>query len=75
MPSVARQNVKLMFDTHHLLYRDEIPTDYVRTIQEYLVRIHVSDNDRVIPGEGRVDRVGADASAKRLRRVPKDLFE
>jgi protein FrlC len=58
MQSVARGNVKLMFDTHHVLYRDEIPTDYVRTMQGYLVHIHVSDSDRVIPGEGRVDWVG-----------------
>jgi fructoselysine 3-epimerase len=58
MRSVARDNVKVMFDTLHALYRNEIPADYVRAMRDDLVHIHVSDSNRVIPGEGRVDWIG-----------------
>ena len=73
MRSVARDNVKVMFDTFHALYRNEIPADYVRAMRDDLVHIHVSDSNRVIPGEGRVDcrfPIGLDrthASVKRVR--------
>src|SRR5258708_10184720 len=58
MRSVARDNVKVMFDTLHTLYRNEIPADYVRAMREDLVHAHVSDSNREIPGEGRVDWIG-----------------
>jgi protein FrlC len=58
MRSVGRDNVKVMFDTLHALYRNEIPADYVRVMREDLVHVHVSDSNRVIPGEGRVDWIG-----------------
>jgi len=58
MRSVARDNVKVMFDTLHALYRNEIPADYVRAMRDDLVHIHVSDSNRVIPGEARVDWIG-----------------
>jgi fructoselysine 3-epimerase len=47
-----------MFDTLHALYRDEIPADYARAMGGDLVHIHVSDKNRVLPGEGNVDWVG-----------------
>jgi len=58
MRSVARNNVKVMFDTLHALYRSEIPADYVRMMGKDLVHVHVSDRNRVLPGEGRVDWIG-----------------
>jgi fructoselysine 3-epimerase len=58
MKSVARNNVKVMFDTLHALYRSEIPADYVRIMGKDLVHMHVSDANRVLPGECRVDWVG-----------------
>jgi protein FrlC len=58
MRSVRLSNVKVMFDTLHALYRNEISADYVRTMGKDLVHVHVSDKDRVLPGEGRVDWVG-----------------
>jgi protein FrlC len=58
MRSVERDNVRVMFDTLHALYRDEIPADYVRTMGKDLVHIHVSDSNRLLPGEGRVDWFG-----------------
>ena len=44
MRSVERDNIKVMFDTLHALYRDEIPADYVRTMGKNLVHVHVSDS-------------------------------
>jgi len=58
MRSVERDNVKVMFDTLHALYRNEIPADYVRTMGKDLVHVHVSDSNRLLPGEGRVDWFG-----------------
>jgi protein FrlC len=58
MRSVARNNVKVMFDTLHALYRSEIPADYVRMMGKDLVHVHVSDRNRVLPGENRVDWIG-----------------
>ncbi len=58
MRSVEHSNVKLMFDTLHALYRNEIPADYARAMGKDLVHIHVSDRNRILPGEGQVDWVG-----------------
>jgi fructoselysine 3-epimerase len=58
MRSVEHSNVKLMFDTLHALYRDELPADYARAMGGDLVHVHVSDKDRLLPGEGQVDWVG-----------------
>jgi fructoselysine 3-epimerase len=55
MRSVERDNVKVMFDTLHAIYRNEIPADYVRTMGKDLVHVHFSDSNRLLPGEGRVD--------------------
>ncbi|MFD4929126.1 sugar phosphate isomerase/epimerase family protein [Peribacillus butanolivorans] len=48
-------NVKVMFDTFHALYRNEVPSDYVYQIKNKLHHVHISDNDRLPPGEGRGD--------------------
>jgi len=50
MQSVGMDNVGVMFDTIHILYRQEIITDYVERMKEHLVHIHVSDVDRLPPG-------------------------
>ena len=58
MRSVEHANVKLMFDTLHVLYRNEIPADYTHAMGSDLVHIHVSDVNRLLPGERRVDWMG-----------------
>jgi fructoselysine 3-epimerase len=58
MRSVGRENVKAMLDTLHVVYRNDIPADYVRAMGRDLVHVHVSDKDRILPGEGRVDWFG-----------------
>lgn len=58
MQDVGSPNVKLMFDTFHVLYRREVLSDYVYEMGTDLAHIHISDNDRLPPGEGRGDFPG-----------------
>jgi protein FrlC len=50
MRSTGLKNVKVMFDTIHVLYRKEIITDYIERMKDDLVHIHISDLDRMPPG-------------------------
>ncbi|MCY9696619.1 sugar phosphate isomerase/epimerase family protein [Paenibacillus alginolyticus] len=45
-------NVKVMFDTFHALYRNEVSSDYVYRMKDKLHHIHISDVDRLPPGQG-----------------------
>ena len=58
MRSAGRKNVKAMLDTLHVVYRNDVPADYVRTMGKDLVHVHASDMNRLLPGEGRVDWPG-----------------
>ena len=58
MEDVGSPNVKLMFDTFHIMYRREVLSDYVYEMGENLAHIHISDNDRLPPGEGYGDFPG-----------------
>jgi protein FrlC len=58
MREVNKPNVKVMFDTFHALYRREVSTDYIYAMGKDLHHIHLSDNDRLAPGQGRCDFVG-----------------
>jgi sugar phosphate isomerase/epimerase len=55
MEQADEPNVKLMFDTFHVLYRREVPSDYVYAMGKDLKHMHISDNDRLAPGYGRGD--------------------
>lgn len=52
MQETGRKNVKLMFDTHHVIVMGEVMSDYVYRMGKDLVHIHLSDNDRLPPGKG-----------------------
>lgn len=52
MHEVAAQNVKLMFDTYHTIYRNEVATDYVHRFGKDLAHVHLADSNRLPPGEG-----------------------
>src|ERR1700740_474032 len=58
MRSVSRKNVKVMLDTLLIIYRNDIPASHVRVMRKDLVHGHVSDRDRLLPGEGGVDWLG-----------------
>jgi fructoselysine 3-epimerase len=51
-------NVKVMFDTYHAIYRNEVSSDYVYEMAPHLAHVHFADLDRKPPGEGVVDWVG-----------------
>lgn len=55
MQDIDRDNVKLMFDTFHVMYRREVLSDYVLKMGDDLRHIHISDNDRLPPGSGTGD--------------------
>lgn len=55
MRECGRQNVKVMFDTYHALYRNEVPSDYVYQMGKDLDHVHLADVGRAAPGDGRVD--------------------
>ena len=54
MRQTGQANVKVMFDTYHALYRNEVSADYVRTMGDDLAHIHFADTDRRAPGDGAV---------------------
>ena len=66
MEEVGEPNVKLMFDTFHVLYRREVSSDYVYRMGSNLKHLHISDNDRLPPGEGRGDFVGVVNALKEI---------
>jgi len=53
MEATSQPNVKVMFDTFHVLYRNEVPSDYVYQMGRHLAHVHFSDSDRLAPGDGR----------------------
>ncbi|MDK2789244.1 MAG: fructoselysine 3-epimerase [Epulopiscium sp.] len=55
MEQTGLPNVKVMFDTFHVLYRNEVPSDYVYTMGKNLKHIHLSDYNRLAPGQGGMD--------------------
>ena len=55
---VGLDNVQLMFDTYHALYRNEVSSDQVYEMGKHLKHVHFADANRMPPGEGVVDWVG-----------------
>jgi fructoselysine 3-epimerase len=51
----GKNNVGVMFDTYHALYRNEPSSDYVYEMAPHLAHVHFADTDRLPPGEGAVD--------------------
>jgi protein FrlC len=55
MEEVGLENVKVMFDTIHVLYRQEVMTDYAYRMGKNLKHIHISELRRMPPGQGHGD--------------------
>ncbi len=55
MKEAGRDNVKAMFDTFHVIYRNEVMGDYARKIGRSLAHIHIADAGRLPPGQGGSD--------------------
>lgn len=53
---VDRPNVKLMFDTYHVIYRNEVSTDYIKRMGRDLHHVHLADAHRAAPSDsGKAD--------------------
>jgi D-psicose/D-tagatose/L-ribulose 3-epimerase len=52
---VGAPNVKIHFDTFHANIEEQHPADSVRAIAKELGHVHISENDRGIPGTGHND--------------------
>lgn len=63
---VGRANVKLMFDTYHVIYRNEVSSDYIRRMGADLHHIHLADANRAAP---------SDAGKADYRAIVRDLKE
>ena len=62
----GQPNVKVMFDTYHALYRNEVSSDYVFEMAAHLDHVHFADVDRLPPGEGSVDWYGVMQALKTM---------
>jgi len=64
---VDRSNVKLMFDTYHVIYRNEVSTDYIRRMGKDLHHIHLADANRAAPSDaGKADYRAIVAELKKI---------
>ena len=52
---VGAPNVKVHFDTFHANVEEQHPADSVRALGQALGHVHISENDRGIPGSGHID--------------------
>jgi D-psicose/D-tagatose/L-ribulose 3-epimerase len=55
---VGAPNVKIHFDTFHSNIEEQHPTEALRAVAKDLGHVHISENDRGIPGTGHVDWKG-----------------
>ena len=62
----GQPNVKVMFDTYHAIYRNEVSSDYVHEMAAHLDHVHFADEDRLPPGEGGVDWHGVMQALKNI---------
>ncbi len=55
MQDVGRSNVGVTLDTFHINIEEEDPLQSLRNTADYLVDVHIADNNRRPPGEGSYD--------------------
>lgn len=55
LDEVAHPAVCGMYDTFHANIEESDPIAAVRTIRRHMIHVHISENDRGIPGRGHVD--------------------
>ena len=57
MEQSGLSNVFVMFDTAHVFYRNEVPSDYIYRMDRHLRHIHLTDYNRKAPGTAGCDFV------------------
>jgi len=64
---VGAPNVKVHFDTFHANIEEQNPAESVRALGSNLGHVHISENDRGIPGTGHNDWSGVLSALKDIR--------
>jgi D-psicose/D-tagatose/L-ribulose 3-epimerase len=64
---IGAPNVKIHFDTFHSNIEEKHPAEALRSIASDLGHVHISENDRGIPGSGHVDWQGVLKVLKAIR--------
>jgi D-psicose/D-tagatose/L-ribulose 3-epimerase len=64
---IAEPNVKIHFDTFHANIEERHPAEALRSVANELGHVHVSENDRGIPGTGHNDWRGVLKTLKTIR--------
>ena len=55
---VAHPNFLAMYDTHHANVEEKDPAGAIRRHADVIAHVHISENDRGIPGRGHIDWPG-----------------
>ncbi|MGE3873302.1 MAG: sugar phosphate isomerase/epimerase family protein [Parvibaculaceae bacterium] len=55
LDEVGHPAVQGMYDTFHANIEEADPVKAIRTIRRHMIHVHISENDRGIPGKGHVD--------------------
>jgi D-psicose/D-tagatose/L-ribulose 3-epimerase len=63
---IGEPNVRIHFDTFHANIEERHPAEAILAVASDLGHVHVSENDRGIPGTGHVDWQGTLAALKRI---------
>lgn len=64
---VGAPNVKIHFDTFHSNIEEQHPAAALRAVAQHLGHVHISENDRGIPGTGHNDWKGILKALKEIR--------
>jgi D-psicose/D-tagatose/L-ribulose 3-epimerase len=64
---IGAPNVKIHFDTFHSNIEEKHPAEALRSVAKDLGHVHISENDRGIPGSGHVDWQGILKVLKAIR--------
>lgn len=64
---VGAPNVKVHFDTFHANIEESHPAESVRALGPHLGHVHISENDRGIPGSGHNDWSGVLSALKEIQ--------
>jgi D-psicose/D-tagatose/L-ribulose 3-epimerase len=64
---IGAPNVKIHFDTFHANIEEKNPAEALRSVARDLGHVHVSENDRGIPGTGHNDWQGVLKALKAMR--------
>lgn len=63
---ISEPNVRIHFDTFHANIEDRHPAESILAVAKDMGHVHLSENDRIIPGTGYVDCRGTVGALKQI---------